>query len=354
MGLPKISIIWLNFNSMRIFSLVLESLKAISELDYPYDKYELIVVDNGSTDGSIEKIEEFLKKRENLRKKIVRLNKNLGFTGGNNVGFKARDKESKYIVLLNNDAVPFRESLKTMVEYAEQYNAGGLNGIILKYEEDNVIDTAGDVVDELLCAILVGRGKMSPWVIKKPFYITYADGAFALYKIDCILKSVGEKLFFDEFFGYGDDIVLGLSLWNYNCRVIAIPKVVAKHRRGSTFAKYGRSRLDSYLLWRNRVALSFLTNTRYKHILSLYAMRSSFLDTVRLRSTCHVRTLYDGVKLGKILRERYNLTLDIYKAPMLKLSLTEVVEHYLTDVRGRLERFREKKIAEFIRAWEVD
>lgn len=56
MGLPKASIIWLNFNSMGIIDIVLESLTAVSELDYPSDKYELIVVDNGSTDVSFVKV----------------------------------------------------------------------------------------------------------------------------------------------------------------------------------------------------------------------------------------------------------------------------------------------------------
>jgi len=53
---PKVSIIWLNHNSMRIMSLVLQSLESIVNLDYPGDKFELIVVDNGSTDGSFETI----------------------------------------------------------------------------------------------------------------------------------------------------------------------------------------------------------------------------------------------------------------------------------------------------------
>lgn len=52
---PKVSIIWLNHNPSRIMPIVLESLKSIANLDYPSDKYELIVVDNGSTDGGFGK-----------------------------------------------------------------------------------------------------------------------------------------------------------------------------------------------------------------------------------------------------------------------------------------------------------
>jgi len=60
---PKTSIIWLNHNSSRIMPIVLESLESIVNLDYPSDRYELIVVDNGSTDGSFEKIKELLERK---------------------------------------------------------------------------------------------------------------------------------------------------------------------------------------------------------------------------------------------------------------------------------------------------
>ncbi|MEM2024925.1 MAG: glycosyltransferase family 2 protein, partial [Desulfurococcaceae archaeon] len=282
MGLPKTSIIWLNYNSVNanIIDLALESLNAVSELDYPNDKYELIVVDNASTDGSFEKIKGFLEKKDNSRKKIIRLNKNLGFTGGINAGFKARDRESKYVALLNNDAIPFKESLKTMVEYAEQYNVGGLNGIILKYGENNTIDTAGDFIDELLYSHPVGFQKPAPWIIRKPFYITYADGAYSLYNVNSILTCMGEKLFFDEFFAYGDDNILGLTLWNKSYKVIAVPAVVAAHNRGSTF---GRSQLSpsTYMVERNRIALLLLTSTRHKHRVGLHILRANLFKIHR-------------------------------------------------------------------------
>jgi len=51
--------------------IVLKSLESIADLDYLPGKYELIVVNNGSTDGSFEKIREFLEKRSNLGKKIM-------------------------------------------------------------------------------------------------------------------------------------------------------------------------------------------------------------------------------------------------------------------------------------------
>ena len=61
------------------------------------------------------------------------MNYNLGFAGGNSIGFIARDR-GRYAFLLNNDAVLFQEGLRVLVEYAENYSGvAGLQGVVLKY-----------------------------------------------------------------------------------------------------------------------------------------------------------------------------------------------------------------------------
>lgn len=354
MGLPRVSIIWLNYNSMKIINLVLESLQAVSGLDYPRDKYELIVVDNGSTDGSIETITSFLDTKEGLRKKIIKLSKNLGFAGGSNIGFKARDKESKYVVLLNNDAVPFKESLETMAEYAEQYDVGGLNGIILKYGENGVIDTAGDILDELLSPHLVGSEQKSPWIIKKPFCITYADGAYALYRVESVLKTMNERLFLNEFFAYGDDIILGLMLWNKGYKIISIPENVAVHSRSSSFGK-DLTANKAYFGERVGSALIQLTNTRWKSLFWLHRMRTTISKVNRKKVVeMLVRAQYDGIVLGEELRKKYRLFIDIYKAPILKITLGEFLNYFLLGTKAKMQKHMEKKISQVIKRLEVD
>jgi glycosyltransferase involved in cell wall biosynthesis len=70
MAWPKISIIWLNYNSSRILPIVLKSLESIINLNYPSSKFELIVVDNGSTDGSFEKLRSLLPEKVPLRRRL--------------------------------------------------------------------------------------------------------------------------------------------------------------------------------------------------------------------------------------------------------------------------------------------
>jgi Predicted glycosyltransferases len=339
----RVSIIWLNYNSSKILPIVLKSLESIIDLDYPSDRYELIVVDNGSTDGSFERIREFLEKRGGLRKKVIRLSKNLGFTGGNNVGFSARDRESRYVLLLNNDAVLLQHGLRTLIEYAEDFDGvGGLQGVVLKFGT-RVIDTAGDFVSELLQSYTLGVYREYPWVLRKPIYVTYTDGCCSMYRVDAVLKCVGNRLFIDEFFGYGDDNVLGLMLWSCGYKLVAVPEVVASHARGLTFGK--KSTLSAYISERNRVTLSVVTNTRYRQIVLLHATRNTVTSALRtgLRGFTGVRArvLVDGLRLGKKLKRR-GISIDIYKAPIIKIPLKDVPLFF--TARHVVSRYLESRI----------
>jgi GT2 family glycosyltransferase len=325
---------------MKILPLVLQSLESVANLDYPNDRYEIIIVDNGSTDGSFEKIREFVEKRSSLRKKIIKLDKNLGFTGGNNIGFKARDRESKYVLLLNNDAILLQHGLKTLIEYAENLeDLGGLQGVILRYGT-RFIDSAGDYVDELLGSYFLGSGHEYPWILRKPIYVTYVDGAVALYRVESISKCIGDKLFIEEFFAYDDDNILGLMLWHCGFLSISIPEVVAYHARGTTFKR--KRDFSIYLVDRNRVVLTFISNSRYKHLILVHKLRNiatSLLSSGTKISKVLIRAFIDGIELGKKLRSR-GIFIDLYKAPIMRIEPKNLV-HYFTS-RHMVTRYREE------------
>jgi GT2 family glycosyltransferase len=94
----KVSIIWLNYNSAKFINLALSSLKSLFELSN--DDYEVIVVDNASSDNSFETIRNFIEcsKLSKIRVKVVRSDMNRGYSGGINLGWMARNPESKYVV----------------------------------------------------------------------------------------------------------------------------------------------------------------------------------------------------------------------------------------------------------------
>lgn len=107
------SIIILNYFGESTLSTVLDRL---SDLEYPKNKYEIIIVDNNSTDKSRSIINRYSSKNSNIQS--IFLNENLGFSKGNNIGI--RQAKGKYVVLLNNDCFVDKDWLKELVLACEK------------------------------------------------------------------------------------------------------------------------------------------------------------------------------------------------------------------------------------------
>lgn len=324
---PKVTILWLNFNSYSFMNLAIESLQAVKDLDY--SNYELIIVDNGSVDASIKNIKDFVE-QNNIRAKVIQLGRNLGYTGGNNVGYLARDPGSKYLVLLNNDAVPKRDSLKKLVEFMEtDESLGAAQGVVINYDRCS-IDTAGDYLSELFDTYPLFTEK-DPYILKKSIYITSADGAYSIFRIRFIQKAMNSTNLFDDFlFAYYDDYMLGVTLWNSGFKIKAFPLVTAKHKRGSSFdrARAENSSLQSYFWLRNRIILNEISNNRYKNLIKLLFL-TKYLFLYPLNNALHVRfsskgmsattAFVDGIRIGKIMKKHIR-KIDIYKVPILRIK----------------------------------
>lgn len=136
----KVYIIILNWNGLRD---TIECLESVKKIDYP--NYEIIVVDNGSTDGSPEEIARLFPEITLIRNK-----ENLGYAEGNNVGIRyALRNSTDYILLLNNDTIVDPKILKSFVEAADMYPEAGIFGAkIYYYSDPNRIWYAGGKWDE--------------------------------------------------------------------------------------------------------------------------------------------------------------------------------------------------------------
>jgi GT2 family glycosyltransferase len=326
---PKVTIIWVNFNSFEFIDLTLESLEAVENLDYP--NYELIMVDNGSNDGSFEFLRDFLEKsRINFR--IIRLERNFGFTGGSNAGYSSRSKDSKYVVLLNNDAVPRKESLTELVDLIEaDERLGAVQGVILNYDE-KTIDTAGDYLSELFEATSLLQGK-PPKSLKKPVFATSPDAAYSILRVKAIQKMSNQRdqLFENYLFAHLDDHILGLKLWCNGFRVQVFPTITAKHNRGTSFKRV--SVLHTYLGIRNLLILNEISNSRHKSLVKFLCFRRfsevlfsrvfGFGDAKAMGMLSAVsKGFLDGIGIGRY-RRCTGERIDIYKAPILQVSPME-------------------------------
>ncbi len=136
---PKVSIIILNWNGKED---TLECLKSLYQINYP--NYKIILVDNGSTDDSVEVFKEKYPEIE-----LIQNNKNLGFAEGNNIAIRYALEILKpdYILLLNNDTVVDPDFLDELVQTAEtDPNIGVLGPTIYDYNPPRGLQSTGSKI----------------------------------------------------------------------------------------------------------------------------------------------------------------------------------------------------------------
>ena len=127
MSRPKVFIILINWNGRKDTLECLESLSKIS-----YSNFKVVIVDNGSTDGSVQAIQERFPDVDMLKAK-----KNLGFTGGNNLAMRyAIRKNAEFVFLLNNDTVVDPEIIDELLGASELFNHEGIFGPKIYYYSD--------------------------------------------------------------------------------------------------------------------------------------------------------------------------------------------------------------------------
>lgn len=234
---PLVSAVVVNWNGVDCLDACLASL-----LVQTWPALEIVVVDNGSTDGSL----ELLRSRYGSRITLVESPVNLGFAGGNNLGIRAAKGE--YLVLLNNDAVAQPGWVSALVGAAESDSRVGMCASkVLVLGGDGIIDSAG----LLMSADGIGRGRGR----LEPDGETYARGEDGLIPSGCaalyrraMLDEIG--LFDEDFFAYCEDCDLGLRgrLAGWTCRYV--PDAVVHHAYSRSTAPY--STFKAFHVERNR------------------------------------------------------------------------------------------------------
>jgi hypothetical protein len=218
-----VSIIIVNLNGRKFLE---ECLRAISQ--QTYRNYEVIFVDNGSTDDSTKFVEE-----NYPQVKIIRLTHNMGFAEGANIGIKA--SKGDYIFLLNNDVVLDEKCLELLSRTFEEYPSFSSCGPkIIRYNNRGRIDSAG--IEFLPIGAVhsyydssVNEPRLNR--TKETFGISAAAG---MYK-KVMMEEIG---FFDEdFFAYFEDTDLSFraQLMGYKC--LYQPLAVAYHHGSGTGIK---------------------------------------------------------------------------------------------------------------------
>jgi GT2 family glycosyltransferase len=217
---PKVSIIIVNTNELHHLRRCLPSI-----INQHYSNYEVLVIDNASTDGSINYIGE---NYPNIR--VIRNKTNLGYAGANNVGFHLADQ--KYIAVLNPDTEVDPDWLQELVAALESNKKAGLaTPKILLMDNPQLINACGNNIT--YSGLTVCRGLEQPAEkYTEPAVVPAVSGAAFVIKKEVLDKIGG----FDEnFFIYYEetDLSLRAMLAGYQC--LFVPTSIVFHKYAFRF-----------------------------------------------------------------------------------------------------------------------
>jgi len=275
-----------NLNGMKYLKDCLDSLQQCEKEPFP-----IIVVDNGSTDGSAELI-----RREYPHVELICFSENKGFCSAVNAGILAAD--TPYVILLNNDttvAPGFVSYLTKAVKANAGYFSCGAK-MVSMYHPD-VIDDAGDYYCALGWAFARGKGRPAG-KYEKPVEVFAACGGAAIYRTD-LLKELG--LFDEQHFAYLEDMDIGYRAKLHGYKNRFEPKALVYHAgSASSGSRYNAfkvnlsSRNSVYLIGKNMPVLQILINLPFFmagfFIKYLFFVKKGF-------GGLYAKGLWNGVKL---------------------------------------------------------
>lgn len=244
-NVPRVFILVLNWNSPQDTVECVESLLSIT-----YPVYDILIIDNGSTDDS-----DFLLRTKYPKVRFIQTGSNLGYAGGNNVGIKyALDEGAEYIWILNNDTIVQQDALSQMIKTTMSDDAIGMVGSkIFYYSDPNLIWCVGGGNFDLEhggITSLVGCMQKDSGQFKHLKDIDYVAGTSLL----CSKKLI-EKIGMipEEYFLYFEE-----TAWNIAARKAGLRTVVAEQSVVWHKVKTGEERLNVnfvYYMTRNRFLL---------------------------------------------------------------------------------------------------
>ena len=220
---PKVAIVIPQWNTVDIISFCVDAaLKQSVEC-------RVIVVENGSTDGSA----EFLRNKYGNRIELIDNAVNLGFAGGVNTGIRWAMKNGyDYVALLNSDAKATVNWLEELLKEAG-HNVGMVTSKILRSDKQH-IDTTGDQFTAWGISTPRGRDELDKGQYDSAGPVFAACGGATLYLLR-MFNDIG--LFDEDFFAYYEDTDISFRARNYGWDITYNPKAVVYHEVGTTSSK---------------------------------------------------------------------------------------------------------------------
>lgn len=269
---PLVSIIIAHYNNLNYLTNCLESLRKVVFKDF-----EIIVVDNGSTDNSVKFIKERYDDVNLIENKV-----NLGFAEANNIGFL--NSKGKYILFLNNDTRVEPDFLSSLVtRMKEDPTIGMCQSKLLLLDNPKRLDTIGTCFTSTGFLKHIGLDEEDRGQYNREREIFSPKGACMM-----IHRSLFERLggFDKDFFAYFEESDLAWRVWLAGYRIIYIPQSVVYHRIGAT-TQYLSFLFIQYHSYKNRLC-SLIKNLEQKNLVLLLPSHLSLCVALSLVSLVYL------------------------------------------------------------------
>lgn len=262
-----VSIILINFNGLGDLPDCLESLRR-----QQYGPVELVLVDNASSDGSLQVLREFVASSGNRdifacdSPRLIANPENIGFSPALNQGIRGSCGE--LVMPLNTDVVLEPDFVSVLASAMGEPGVGRASGKLLRFPpggRDNMIDSTGHVIFKNRLAENRGEGLPGATSLASPERVFGTCGAAAMYSREMLEDvRVGDEYFDEEFFAFWEDIDLDWRAAMRGWECAYMPDALGYHRRGG--AGYRKSLLVEYHNYKNRY-LTIIKNDSARFLL---------------------------------------------------------------------------------------
>ncbi len=318
-----VSIIIVSWNGRHLLESCLDSV-----FNQKFHDFEVILVDNGSSDGTSEYI------RSNFSDvRLVALSENRGFTGGNNKGLQ--HAKGSFVVLLNNDATLNEDWLDIMVSSMKSDAGLGSCASKIIIEGTDVLDSVGDIFTTAFTGSKVGEFQKESNFMET-LIVAGPCAAAAMYRRSMI-EQIG--FFDDDFFLNHEDTDLNMRAWLAGWRCRYVPSAIAYHKVSTSIGKLSDTSVyyfsrNSLWVWGKNVPL--LLMIRFLPQRLLYEI-NSFINFCLIHGKWFpfLRGKYDAVRgISAILRKRREVK------KLRKLTNDQIVRELLPVTRYLVQRLR--------------
>lgn len=282
---PMVSVITINFNQVQYTIELLRSLQKCN-----YSNLEIIVVDNAS---KIDPTDELKKVSSDI--KVIRSDVNLGFAGGNNLGYK--HSLGEYIFFVNNDTEIKPDCINIVIDFMQKEPKAGLcSPLIVFHNSGDLIQYAGstDINSFTGRNKRIGFNEIDKGQYKDPYKTSFAHGA-GMFISRKVIEQVG--LMPEVFFLYYEELDWCEMVKRANYSIFVVPEAKVYHKESASVGK--ESPFKTYYVNRNRL-LFMRRNSSSIGLISFYlfylfiALPKNVIKFLLAGKKEHAKVLFDG------------------------------------------------------------